>query len=124
MLELDGTKNKSNLGANAILAVSMAVCRAAAISKKIPLYKYISSISENKGQKINNIIFDFGGVLNFTGSFAENLSLIDEEINIENFRKRNKNTIRISHTKNTDEIYEVIINESKKKLSKEDILNT
>ncbi|KAF2956086.1 phosphopyruvate hydratase [Marinitoga sp. 38H-ov] len=41
MLELDGTDNKSKLGANAILAVSMAVARAAADSLGIPLYKYL-----------------------------------------------------------------------------------
>ncbi|WP_129409860.1 phosphopyruvate hydratase [Marinitoga lauensis] len=41
MLELDGTENKSKLGANAILAVSMAVARAAADSLGIPLYKYL-----------------------------------------------------------------------------------
>lgn len=41
MLALDGTENKSKLGANAILAVSMAVCRAAAAEKKVPLWKYI-----------------------------------------------------------------------------------
>jgi enolase len=46
MLELDGTENKSNLGANAILGVSLAVCRAASISKSIPLYQYINEISE------------------------------------------------------------------------------
>lgn len=41
MLELDGTKTKSNLGANAILGVSMACLKAAAKAKNIPLYKYI-----------------------------------------------------------------------------------
>src|SRR6185295_1117446 len=41
MLELDGTPNKSNLGANAILAVSLAVARAAANSLGVPLYRYI-----------------------------------------------------------------------------------
>jgi enolase len=44
MLELDGTKNKTNLGANAILAVSMASARAGAESKKIPLYKYLRKV--------------------------------------------------------------------------------
>lgn len=44
MLELDGTKNKSNLGANAILAVSMAVARAGAESKKMPLYRYLRQV--------------------------------------------------------------------------------
>ena len=42
MCELDGTDNKSNLGANAILAVSMAAVRAAAASFELPLYRYIS----------------------------------------------------------------------------------
>lgn len=41
MLELDGTENKANLGANAILGVSMAAARAAAISKDLPLYQYL-----------------------------------------------------------------------------------
>src|SRR5450755_2920344 len=40
MIELDGTPNKGNLGANAILAVSMAAARAAAHSLMIPLYRY------------------------------------------------------------------------------------
>lgn len=44
MLTLDGTEFKSNLGANAILAVSLAVCRAGANEKKLPLYEYIRSI--------------------------------------------------------------------------------
>lgn len=46
MLELDGTENKSNLGANAILGVSLAICRASSIEKNIPLYKYINNISK------------------------------------------------------------------------------
>ncbi len=41
MLELDGTPFKKNLGANALLAVSMAVCRAASLDAKKPLYKYL-----------------------------------------------------------------------------------
>ncbi|HVA01674.1 MAG TPA: phosphopyruvate hydratase [Terriglobia bacterium] len=45
LIELDGTPNKSNLGANAILAVSMAVCRAAARSAGLPLYRYLGGIS-------------------------------------------------------------------------------
>lgn len=44
MIELDGTDNKSNLGANAILSVSAAVARASAINHNMPLYKYIRSI--------------------------------------------------------------------------------
>jgi len=41
MIKLDGTENKSNLGANAILGVSLAVCRASAIEQELPLYEYI-----------------------------------------------------------------------------------
>ncbi len=41
MLELDGTENKEKLGANAILGVSMAVCRAGALEKNKPLYRYL-----------------------------------------------------------------------------------
>ncbi len=41
MIELDGTPNKGNLGANAILAVSMGVARAAAMSLRMPLYRYL-----------------------------------------------------------------------------------
>lgn len=45
MIELDGTENKSRLGANAILAVSLAVARASAMSSNIPLYQYIGGVS-------------------------------------------------------------------------------
>jgi enolase len=43
LCELDGTPNKSNLGANAILGVSLAIARATAESKGIPLYRYLSA---------------------------------------------------------------------------------
>ena len=45
MIALDGTPNKSNLGANAILAVSMATARAAAQSHKAPLYRYLGGVN-------------------------------------------------------------------------------
>lgn len=44
MIDLDGTENKNRLGANAILAVSMAVARAAAEYKKVPLYKHLADL--------------------------------------------------------------------------------
>ncbi len=47
LIEMDGTENKSNLGANAILAVSLAAAKAAAISKKIPLYQYLGGDAAN-----------------------------------------------------------------------------
>ncbi|MFA5857016.1 MAG: phosphopyruvate hydratase [Candidatus Pacearchaeota archaeon] len=45
LIKLDGTENKSKLGANAILAVSMAICKAGTGAKKIPLYLYISQLA-------------------------------------------------------------------------------
>ncbi len=48
MLAADGTKDKSNLGANAILAVSIAAARAAAISLDIPLYRFLGGVSGNR----------------------------------------------------------------------------
>src|SRR5438874_10517703 len=44
MIEMDGTPNKSMLGANAILGVSLAVAKAAAESLQIPLYRYIGGV--------------------------------------------------------------------------------
>ncbi|KAG8231258.1 hypothetical protein J437_LFUL011112 [Ladona fulva] len=48
MLKLDGTENKSKFGANAILGVSLAVCKAGAAHKGIPLYKHIADLAGNK----------------------------------------------------------------------------
>ncbi len=48
MLEIDGTQNKSRLGANAMLAVSMAACKAAAHYLKVPLFEYIGSLADSK----------------------------------------------------------------------------
>ena len=48
MCKADGTKGKTNLGANAILAVSIACCRAASISLDIPLYRFLGGISGNR----------------------------------------------------------------------------
>lgn len=48
MIELDGTANKEKLGANAILSVSMAVCKAAAVSNKLHLYQYLRNFTSKK----------------------------------------------------------------------------
>jgi len=48
MIEVDGTKDKSKLGANAILAVSIACARAAAISLDIPLYRFLGGVNANR----------------------------------------------------------------------------
>lgn len=88
MLELDGTPNKSKLGANAILGVSMAVARAAAEFLGIPLYQYIGGINArqipvpmmnilNGGQHAdNNVdIQEFMIVPTGAPSFAEGLRM-------------------------------------------------
>ena len=48
MIDADGTKDKSKLGANAILAVSIACCRAAASALDIPLYRFLGGVSGNR----------------------------------------------------------------------------
>ncbi|ROT98319.1 phosphopyruvate hydratase [Marinobacter sp. R17] len=50
MIDLDGTENKANLGANAILAVSLAAAKAIAAERKIPLYAHIADINGTAGQ--------------------------------------------------------------------------
>ncbi|MDD5669366.1 MAG: phosphopyruvate hydratase [Candidatus Omnitrophica bacterium] len=65
LLKLDGTEFKSNLGANAILAVSLAVAKAAAISKKQPLYRFLG------GEKANLLPVPLMNILN-GGMHADN----------------------------------------------------
>jgi enolase len=52
MIELDGTPTKSKLGANAILAVSMAAARAAAAAQNVPLYKYLARYSTDSSANL------------------------------------------------------------------------
>ncbi len=52
MIDLDGTENKVRLGANAILAISLAVCRGAAISNKDQLYTHIAKLHENDAAEL------------------------------------------------------------------------
>jgi enolase len=47
MLDLDGTENKAKLGANAILGVSLAICKAGACHKGVPLYRHIADLAGN-----------------------------------------------------------------------------
>ena len=71
LIELDGTENKKKLGANAILAVSIAAAKAAAISKRIPLYKYLGT------GKINILPFPMLNIIN-GGAHASNSLQIQE----------------------------------------------
>ena len=65
MIELDGTENKSRLGANAILGVSMAAAKAVANFKKLPLYKYLG------GEKADTLPVPMMNILN-GGAHADN----------------------------------------------------
>src|ERR1044072_1198361 len=47
MIELDGTENKANLGANAILGVSLACAKAAALESNMPLFRYVGGLNAN-----------------------------------------------------------------------------
>jgi enolase len=53
MIELDGTENKSKLGANSILSVSEAVCKAAALSLRKPLYTWIMALAQQNNIKVD-----------------------------------------------------------------------
>jgi enolase len=74
MIGLDGTENKSKLGANAILGVSIAVCRAGAASQKMPLYQWINKLS---GEGKINIPLPMFNILN-GGAHAKNDLQIQE----------------------------------------------
>jgi enolase len=94
MIEIDGTENKNNLGANAILGVSMSVCRAGAKANNIPLYRHIANLAGNNkelflpraGFNIVNGGAHAGTKLDFqefmivpnTGTFKENLRVASE----------------------------------------------
>jgi len=68
LIKLDGTKNKSRLGANAILAISIAVLRAGAKSQNLPLWKWISKLAGTKSSlPLPSVLFIEGG-LHGTGS--------------------------------------------------------
>ncbi len=64
MIDLDGAPNKSRLGANAILAVSMAVCRARAVSEKAPLWKSLADQFDVKLEKDVKLPVPLMNVLN------------------------------------------------------------
>jgi len=95
MIEMDGTENKSKLGANAILGVSMAVARAAAQSARIPLYQYLGGVGArrlpipcmnivNGGQHADNSVDvqEFMAVPIGAPSFHEGLRYVAETFHI------------------------------------------
>ncbi len=94
MIKLDGTENKSNLGANAILGVSMAVARVASVVQKLPLYRHLSrvyGISNEKGKlslpKPMVVMIEGGAHADNSTDFQEYLiSIVKDEGPRENIR--------------------------------------
>lgn len=95
LIELDGTENKSRLGANAILAVSMAVARAAANFLGVPLYKYLGGVNAKV------LPVPFMNVIN-GGKHADNNLDIQEfmivPVGFESFREALRAGVEIFHT--------------------------
>ncbi len=80
MIKLDGTKNKSKLGANAILAVSIAVLRAGAKAKNLSTWQYISKITEIKPRLPKpSILFIEGGLHGKSGLDFQEFMVIPEK---------------------------------------------
>lgn len=103
MIKLDGTPNKSKIGANAILGTSLAISRAAANSLDIPLYKYIGGINAN------TIPLPMMNILN-GGRHANNSLNIQEFMIVPVGAKNFKETIQMSV-----EVYKVLKEILKKK---------
>ncbi len=95
MIELDGTENKSRLGANAILGVSMAVARAASQSVGLPLYKYLGGVDAvripvpcmnivNGGEHADNSVDfqEFMAVPHGAPTFTEGLRYVAETFHV------------------------------------------
>lgn len=95
MLRLDGTENKSNLGANAILGVSMAVARAAASSLGVPLYRYLGGVSARKMPVPMMNILNGGKHADNTVDFQEFMIM---PIGAPCFRKGLRMCVEIYHT--------------------------
>ncbi|MCK4635988.1 MAG: phosphopyruvate hydratase [Candidatus Moranbacteria bacterium] len=97
MIELDGTENKSNFGANAILSVSLAVCRVVAVSQKIPLYQHIANLQENKKVSLPIPMFNIinGGMHADSGLAIQEYKLIPN--GIETFKEQYRAGAEIFH---------------------------
>jgi enolase len=99
MLELDGTDNKANLGANAILGVSMAVARLGAISKRQKLFEYVAGLADREISEIE-IVRPFFNVIN-GGNHAGNKIAFQEFMvspNLGSFKDNYRAGSEIYHT--------------------------
>lgn len=98
MIDLDGTENKEKLGANAILAVSLANAKAAAVDKKVPLYQHISELNNTPGEYLMPV--PMMNIIN-GGEHADNNVDIQEfmiqPVGAENFREALRMGAEIFH---------------------------
>ena len=98
LVELDGTENKSSLGANAILAISLASARAAAKSKSVPLYQYLSKTFRfKKPRRIPTAFFNVlnGGAHSDSGLSIQEFQIIPREF--KNFSEKLQAASEIFH---------------------------
>nr|XP_006986965.3 bifunctional enolase 2/transcriptional activator-like [Peromyscus maniculatus bairdii] len=97
MIEMDGTENKSKFGANAILGVSLAVCKAGAAEKGVPLYRHIADLAGNPEVILPVPAFN---VIN-GGSHAGNKLAIQEfmilPVGASSFREAMRNGAEVYH---------------------------
>ena len=99
MIELDGTKNKSKLGANAIVGVSLAICRAQAQSENLPLYRYIANLFGFKANGFQTVpMFNIinGGEHADSGLSIQEFKLVPR--GIENYAEQLRAGSEIFHT--------------------------
>lgn len=100
LIRLDGTPNKSKLGANTILGVSMAVCRLASAVKQKPLYEYIAEISGIQ-QKDLKIPIPFANIINggkHAGSSLKMQEFMIAPVNAKTFKDAVRMTAETYHT--------------------------
>lgn len=95
MIELDDTPNKGKLGANAILAVSMAVCRAAAHSARLPLYRYLGGLQARRLPVPMMNILNGGAHADNTVDFQEFMIM---PVGAESFAQALRMGVEIFHT--------------------------
>jgi enolase len=131
LLKLDGTPNKSNLGANAILGVSLAYAHAMAKSRSIPLYKYINEIYGSPTMKLPSPMFNImngGKHANWSTDIQEFMVIMENMpysemlragceifLNLEKILKENKMSINVGNEggfapgfKNNEQAFEFI----------------
>ncbi len=98
LCKLDGTRSKSQLGANAVLAVSLAFAKATAVSKQLPLYRYISEIAGNAKNTLPTPMFNvINGGKHALGS-ADIQEFMIVPVGISNFSEALRAGTEIFHT--------------------------